>query len=139
MTEIDSIGQALAHVKGILGDIQIGGSHGPAMIFTYNDTRYLLMHKRDYYKNFKHHFPEVLKEDGNAYGWAQIMSMELLDYCIDHNIAWVAFVTPDGKSYCASAKLFKKFVERHGTYVPHLKGEVAMPLEMFENIERRIR
>jgi hypothetical protein len=138
--EIESLGAALALVQGILPELIIEKNYGPGIIFNHAKGRFFMMYKREYYKNFKYHFPEVLKEDGKPYGWAQIMSLELLNYCAhdSNSIDWVLFVTPDGRAYKSAARLFKKFVDRYNTEVPHLKGEVAMPLDYFQNLEEEV-
>jgi hypothetical protein len=135
--KVNSIGEALALVTGILPGLAIEKSLGPGVVFSHSTGKYFVMYKREYYKNFKHHFPEVLKSDGKSYGWAQIMTRELLNYSAhdDSGIDWILFVTPDGKAYRAASRLFKRFVDKHNTEVPHLKGEVAMPLDYFNNLE----
>ena len=106
---------------------------GPARIVFSDGEDHLVMFKRDYYKNFGKHFQGVKKENGKTYGWGQIMSASLLDTACN-NCGWVVFITPDGKIYRCRPLLFKKFVQKYGTEVPHLKGEVAMPLDYFERV-----
>lgn len=138
--KIDSMGDALAYCQEIMPGMKLGlRLNEVAQEITYNDEKYLMMFKREYYQNFKYHFPNIKKDNGKNYGWAQIMSKSLLDYACKEttNIDWILCVTPDGKAYKCPPMLFKRFSTKHGTDVPHLQGEVAMPLDMFDALKRR--
>ena len=136
---IDGIGSALAHCQSIMPGSKLGlRLNEVAYEMIYNDEKYLVMFKREYYKNFKYHFQHIKKSNGKSYGWAQIMSRSLLDYACKQSsdVDWILFITPDGKAYKCPPLLFKKFSEKYDTEVPHLQGEVALPLDMFDALNR---
>ena len=134
--EISSSGEAIARLQQILPGMIIKDKIDVGTVIEHNTGRYFVMFKREYYRNFKYHFPELKKDNDKSFGWAQIMSMSLLNWACSNNIAWIVFITPDGKAYRCSAQKFKDYVELYGTEVPHLKGEVAMPLDYFDNLEK---
>jgi hypothetical protein len=110
-------------------------SYDTSIIIFYKGESYLVQFKREYYRSFSHHFPNIKKVDGTAFGWATIMSLTTLNMALTKEISRVMFITPDRKIYSCYANLFKRFYEKYKTNVPHLPGEVAMPLEYFERLK----
>lgn len=124
--------QALEQFKSLRNDARV---YQPASFGYFVESKsetYFVMFKRDFYKRFRQHFsgPEF-----EHFGYAQIMNLELLNEIVERDIDWIVFVMPDGKAYRANPRLFKKFHEKYKTDVPHLVGEVALPLNFFERIE----
>lgn len=103
-------------------------------LISYQNKRYLLMFKRDFYKSFKHHFKHI--PEMRNYGYAQIMNLSMLKMAIEDGIEYVAFAMPTGNIYQCNPRLFLKFYEKYHTEVPHLKGEVALPLNFFERLDK---
>lgn len=104
-------------------------------VFRVGGEKALVMFKRELYHNFRYHFPDILKPSGTHYGYGQIMSRKMLEYacsCLD----WVYFITEDGKVYRCRPMLFYKFYLKYHTDVPHLPGEVALPIELFERVHK---
>jgi hypothetical protein len=128
---IDSLGAALASLRTKDAGLIIGEKIEAGQVVKMQDKSYLVMFKREYYQNFKYHFPNVKKENGNSYGYAQIMGKDMLSWACK-NVDFVLFVTPDNKMYKCPPKIFQTFVDIHQTIVPHLTSEVAMPLDFFE-------
>jgi hypothetical protein len=136
MEKIKSFGEAIAHLREEIKRIEFTGRFDDtAVVAKIKGDKCLIQFKREYYRNFSNHFPKVKKPNGNSYGWAQIMSLDSLNRAIIEGIDRLIFITPDGKIYSCYSKLFKKFYEKHKTDVPHLEGEVAMPLDFFERLE----
>lgn len=134
MEEIKSVGEALGLMRKLFPKMEVIKQAGPGIEVRVGEDRYLIMHKREYYKSFKLHFPNVLKDNESSYGYAQIMTKELLEQAISSGVHWVVFVTPDARAYRCAAMLFKKFYDKYHTDVPHLPGEIAMPLDYFERV-----
>lgn len=129
------MGGAIALCQGNLPDMVVETRvNEVSYILRSREERFLMMFKREYYKSFKFHFPWIMKPNGRSYGYAQIMSKSLIDFAVNSNVDWILFVTPDERMYKCPPALFKKFCENHKTEVPHLKGEVAMPLDYFDSV-----
>jgi len=57
-----------------------------------------------------------------------------LNRALIEGITKLIFITPDKKIYTCYSNLFKKFYLKNKTDVPHLEGEIAMPLDFFERV-----
>jgi len=135
MREIQSFGEAIIFLRKSLNGIDfIGRFDDNSIVAKMKGIRSLIQFKREYYRNFVYHFPDVKKEDGKSYGWAQIMSLSSLNRALIEDIEKLVFITPDGKMYSCYTRLFKNFYLKNKTDVPHLKGEIAMPLDFFERV-----
>jgi hypothetical protein len=134
---INSIGEAVALLQINMPNVKIESKLEFGYFMLNDYERYFLMYKREYYKNFKYHFPDVKKPDGKSYGWAQVMNKQVLDYILKkkQNVTWLLFATTDAKIYKCTPQNFYNFVTKYNTEVPHLKGEVAVPLDLFERLE----
>lgn len=117
-------------------DFKTFKQHGAGVLISDKSEDYYFMFKREYYRNFNKHFPEVKKDDGKSYGWAQIMSKRLLNEVIALDIPWILFMDTEGKVYRIASKLWRNFVQMYDTEVPHIEGEVAIPLDFFERMTR---
>ena len=133
MKELQNFAEAIVFLRKSINGIDfIGRFDDTSIVAKVKGTKSLIQFKREYYRNFAYHFPEVKKEDGSSYGWAQIMSLSSLNRAIIEGIDKIVFITPDGKMYSCYSQLFKKFYLKNKTDVPHLEGEIAMPLDFFE-------
>ena len=132
--EIDKQGAALIEFRKYV-KFQYLKRVRQAVVVKSEDATYMVMFKREYYQAFQNHFPNIIKDDGKPYGYAQIMSIELLYWALRNKITYLVFVTPDRKIYKCRPIIFKKFVEKHHTEVPHLLGELALPLDYFERVK----
>ncbi|MCJ7816554.1 MAG: hypothetical protein MUP55_01730 [Candidatus Aenigmarchaeota archaeon] len=134
--EVDNRGGAMAVVHKLFPDMRITDNvNDVAYVFVSKGESYLAMFKREYYKNFKYHFPHCKKPTGTDYGWAQIMSLSLLKLALMRNVKEIVFITPDAKAYACTPADFMSFYKQHTTNVPHLAGEVAMPLDNFRRVQ----
>ena len=132
---MDSLTEAMTAMLIYFPQSQKVEAWDPAtVVIQHQGKTYLLQFKREYYRSFSFHFPAIKKKDGRNYGYAQIMSLETLNRAVSANINKLVFATPDGKMYCCEPMVFKNFVDANKTEVPHLKGEVAMPLELFHRL-----
>lgn len=104
----------------------------PGKIVVTAEESFFVLFKRDFYHNFKNHFPHITKSGGVHFGFAQIMNKALLNKAISEGVDWIVFVMPDKHCYKCSAKFFKNFYDLYHTDVPYLEGEIAMPLDFFE-------
>jgi|TARA_Y100000310_G_scaffold344207_1_gene455726 hypothetical protein len=119
-------------------EAKIFGKIGSGLVIDYDNYFHLFQFKRELYHNFKYHFPEVKKDDGKHYGYAQIMSLEILKRAInDWKVDKLIFALPDGKFYTCFAMLFLNFYKKNNTEVPHIPGEIAMPLDFFEALKTK--
>ena len=135
MKELQNFGDAIIFLRRSIKTIDfIGRFDDISIVARIRGERSLVQFKREYYRNFAYHFPDVKKTDGKPYGWAQIMSLSSLNRAIVEDIEKVIFITPDGKMYSCYSNLFKKFYLKNKTDVPHLEGEIAMPLDFFERV-----
>ena len=135
MKELENFGDAINFLRRSIKGIDfIGRFDDNSIVARIRGKRSLVQFKREYYHNFAHHFPDVKKPDGKPYGWAQIMSLKSLNRAIVEDIEKVIFITPDGKMYSCYTNQFKKFYLKNETDVPHLEGEIAMPLDFFERL-----
>lgn len=91
--------------------------------------QYCVTFKREWYKNFGYHFPQCPEKD-----WGQITSLNLLRTCERQHIAWLVAVMTDGIAYKIEVLAFLKYYEENGTDVPHLPGEVACPIRMWQRM-----
>ena len=131
--EINSLGEAVAFVMSKLHCASIKETwSGIAVVITFQGENYLVTYKRDYYRNFKYHFPNCKQPDGTDYGWAQVMNKILIDRACEDYISFMVFVMPNKKAYKIKPTVFKEFIMKHNTEVPHLKGEMSIPLQYFE-------
>lgn len=131
---IENIEGALARAIHLLGGARIGQRMGPAQLLEGKDGSFLVMFKREFYRAFQDHFPGLLNRNDNPFGFAQVMSKSLLFAAESRMVDWLVFVMPDGKAYKCATGQFIIFYRKNRTDVPHLPGEVAMPLEYFERV-----
>ena len=129
---INSLSAALMEIGKIKQFHYLKQKKAAAIIKT-NQHKILVIFKRQYYHNFKHHFPHIKKDNGKPYGYAQIISLELLNYAIIKNIDRIVFVMPDRKIYETMPGLIHKYHKKYKTEVPYLKEDktAAIPLEYF--------
>jgi len=90
---------------------------------------YCVCFKREYYKNFQYHFPALGKV-----GWGQIANKDLLKECEESDYAYV-IVMPDEKIYVIKAGFWLDYYDKFKTDVPHLKGEIAIPMKFLKKFE----
>lgn len=93
------------------------------------DERYCVTFKRGWYQNFGFHFPKCPDR-----GYGQIASLNLLRFCRKEGIAWIVAVMPEGVAYKIDVADFLGYYEEHRTDVPHLPGEVAAPIRMWQRM-----
>lgn len=91
--------------------------------------KYCVTFKRGWYHDFSYHFPQVPDK-----GYGQITSLNLLLVCEKEHIAWLVAVMPNGTGYKIEVLSFLKYWKTYGTNVPHLPGEVAAPIKMWERM-----
>jgi len=132
---INNFGEAVAYIRDNVAEVDFKGRFDDtSMVARIKGELTLIQFKRDFYHNFPYHFPNVVKADGTKYGWAQIMSLSSLNRALIEGITKLIFITPDKKIYTCYSNLFKKFYLKNKTDVPHLEGEIAMPLDFFERV-----
>lgn len=136
MTEplIKNAEQAYRWFAGHFKPAQIDIQYPTAAYVHANGKKYFVMFKREYYRNFSAHFPHVVKEDGSAHGWGQVMNESLLKIAAHNKTDYLVFITPDAVAYRCEPSRFYSFAVEFQTHVPHLYGEVAMPLQFFERM-----
>jgi hypothetical protein len=136
MNQINSLKEAINHLKATTGKkLRIIKGLGKGMVIALDRELYLVMFKREFYGAFGSHFPNLKNHKGNTYGFAQVMSKSMLDEVCSMNVDFLVFIIPNGHAYKCPPNLFKRYSEKYETSVPHLKGEVAMPLDYFERVE----
>lgn len=133
MSMIRSIEQAKMHFLRNLGDLTVSVKKEGFSIFieTFEGKKYCLCFKKEYYKNFQYHFPSLGKV-----GWGQIANKELLERCKKENYIYIA-VMPDGKIYEIKPSLWLEYYRRFQTEIPHIKGEIAIPLKLFRRFDEK--
>jgi hypothetical protein len=114
-------------LKALGKEIKDSMPDGYAMFLTTHDgERYCICFKREYYQNFQFHFPSLGKV-----GWGQIANKELIERCAKGNFTYVA-IMPDGKMYQIDPTFWLNYYTRFKTDVPHLEGEIAVPMKLFK-------
>ena len=106
----------------------------PGIAYLEKEDKKLLVFKRQYYRSFSRHFREIVKDTGRGNGYAQTMNLKLLKMAERLGIESLVIVMEDGAAYETYIKTFINYYEKYKTDVPHLDGEVAMPLDYFMNI-----
>jgi hypothetical protein len=94
-----------------------------------NGVKLCVCFKRDYYKNFQFHFPKV-----GYVGYGQVANKHLLEYCDENGYEYI-MVMPDGKVYRISPRSWLDYYKVYKTDVPHLDGEIAIPLKMLRRMD----
>ncbi len=84
-------------------------------------TTYLVLYKRDRYRFFSRHFPNVPEK-----GHGIIANIKLVHWCAMEGYR-IASVFPDGNCYWIDGREFWDYYEKYGTENPHLPGEIATP------------
>lgn len=126
---ISSFHEAMEHFIFTMRGRVLNIIHGPSAIIQANGKTYMVQFKRNYYKSFSVHFPQF-----REYGYGQVMSIGLLERAIISGIDQIVFITPDRNIYSCYPMQFKRFYEKYHTDVPHLDGEIAMPLKFFKRL-----
>jgi hypothetical protein len=131
MMEIKNLEQATTHFKDTLKEKTVRTERRSYAVFieTESGKKYCVCYKRDYYKNFQYHFPNLGKV-----GWGQIANKDLLLGCLGEGAKYIS-VMPDGKIYAIEPSFWLSYYERFHTDVPHLKGEIAIPLKFFTRFD----
>lgn len=112
-----------AHVPGSrkLRDVILKGARVGGLFATPGGTNYLVLYKRDRYRFFSRHFPQVPEK-----GHGIITNMKLVHWSAMEGIR-IATVFPDGTCYWILGRTFWDYYEKYGTENPALPGEIATP------------
>lgn len=86
--------------------------------------KYFITFKRSYYKLFSEHFKLPYRVEG------QIANKELMIELARGDFTYIV-VMPDTKVYEVKAKDWMDYYNRRQTDVPHLRGEIAYPMNKF--------
>jgi len=109
-------------------DINFEGARIGALYEDLNE-RYLVMFKREFYRSFSNHFPDVPQT-----GYGVVTAKKIVAWAVDEGII-IAAIFPSGRCYCIDAYDFWLFYEEYKTDCKHLKGqEIAAPLEKFKRL-----
>jgi len=134
--ELKTLTDAFIYFRKNHPEARIFGKMKAGLLIDFDKEFHLFQFKREMYHNFGFHFPHIKKPDGKHYGWAQIMSLEMLKQAIDKwKVDKLIFALPNGKFYTCYAQQFLQFYRKNDTDVPHIEGEIALPLEFFESLK----
>lgn len=95
--------------------------------------RCAVMLKREVYRRFGAHFPRFCRPDGSAYDEGQIINADLLRWACGA-VSWVVFVLEDERVFRIRPVTWWDFARDNRLECPHLPGEVALPLDFFEEV-----
>lgn len=84
-------------------------------------VKYLVLFKRERYRFFSRHFPNVPEK-----GHGIIANIKLVYWCAVEGIR-IATVFPDGTCYWIDGREFCDYYEKYGTEHQSLPGEIATP------------
>lgn len=90
------------------------------------DKRYFVMFKREFYRQFSNHFPEVPQK-----GYGVVTAKKIVAWAADEGV-YIAVVFPSGRCYSIDGYDFWLFYEEYKTDCKHLEGEIAVSLERFK-------
>ncbi len=108
-------------------DINFKGARVGAL-FEDGGEQYFVMFKREFYRHFSQHFPEVPQK-----GFAVITAKQIVNWAADKGIL-IAAIFPSGRCYSIDGYDFWLFYEEYKTEVKHLEDEIACPLEMWKRL-----
>ncbi len=106
-----------------IDDMQFKGAR-IGTLYSWQDKRYLVMFKREFYERFAAHFPEIPEK-----GYGIVTAKQIVSWCADQDII-IASIFPSGRCYSVSGYDYWLFYAQHGTDVKHLPGEIAVSLEL---------
>ena len=104
-----------------LRDVKLKGARVGAIFTAPGHPNYLVLYKRDRYRFFSRHFPQVPEK-----GHGIIANIKLVHWCAVEGIRIVT-IFPDGTCYWISGREFWDYYEKYGTENPALPGEIATP------------
>jgi len=109
-------------------DVNFEGARIGAVFEGLNE-RYLVMFKREFYRRFSEHFPDVPQR-----GYGVVTAKKIVGWAADEGLI-LAAVFPSGRCYSIDGYDFWLFYEEYKTDCRHLKGEeIAAPLEAFKRL-----
>ena len=112
-------------------DVKLANARvGVLYVHTGNAKTYLVMFKRELYRNFARHFPEVPEEE-RAEG--VLCNMKLVGWAATQSIELVA-IFADGRAYSMPALEFWDYYGKYGTDVKHAPGEIATPISRWSRV-----
>lgn len=116
-----------AHVAGSrkLKDVKLAGARVGGIFVIPGGTKYLVLYKRERYRFFSRHFPDVPEK-----GHGIIANMKLVHWAAMEGIR-IATIFPDGTCYWINAMKFWEFYEKYGTELQRLPGEIACGFSMW--------
>lgn len=126
--EVWNLGHAFdvfrAHVAGSrkLRDVKLAGARVGGLFTTPGGVHYLVLYKRDTYRFFSRHFPQVPEK-----GHGIIANIKLVHWSAVEGYR-IASIFPDGTCYWISGRAFWDYYEKYGTENPALPGEIATPV-----------
>lgn len=94
---------------------------------------YLVMFKRDVYRHFARHFPNIPEKDVAERREGMICNYKLVAWAAGENLILVVLF-PDARAYLMEALDFWNYYEKHGTDVKHAPGEIATPLSKWARL-----
>ena len=131
---VNNLAEALHHFEKNLDvrkgqDVILAGARvGAEFIANGENTKYLVLYKREKYLYFNKHFPLVPEK-----GYAIIANIKLVHWAALQDMFMVT-VFPDGGIYSVKAKTFWDFYEQWGCEHPSIKDEIALPFARWERI-----
>ena len=113
-----------AHVAGSrkLRDVKLAGARIGGLFTIPGGIHYLVLYKRDTYRFFSRHFPQVPEK-----GHGIIANIKLVHWCAVEGYR-IASIFPDGTCYWITGRNFWDYYEKYGTENPVLPGEIATPV-----------
>lgn len=119
-----------SHVAGSrkVRDVKLTGARVGGLFTVPGGTKYLVLYKRDRYRFFSRHFPNVPER-----GHGVIANIKLVHWCAIEGIR-IASVFPDGTCYWIGGRSFWDYYEKYGTENPALPGEIATPFSMWTKL-----
>jgi hypothetical protein len=121
--------EAMALFEKTVGNAKKIGDAENATSYLVGDEVWWLQFKREFYRNFGAHFEHL-----GLRGYGEILSYSTLKSAVNEGVVNMVVILPDGKIYRYSPAIALEFVDKHNTHVPHLKGEVAFPIDMLERV-----
>jgi len=125
--EVYTLGHAFdvfrAHVAGSrkTREVKLAGARVGGVFAIPGGMRYLVLYKRERYRFFSRHFPNVPEK-----GHGVIANMKLVHWAALEGIR-IATIFPDGSCYWISSMDFWNYYEKYGTELKSLPGEIATP------------
>lgn len=114
-----------------VNDVKLEGDRiGAVFERPQTEERYLVLFKREFYYRFSNHFPKLPSENK---GYGMLANIKLVHWCALEGIKMAA-IMPDGKCYVIDGLEFWRFYEKYKTDSPHIKEEIASPLNMWSRL-----